>query len=108
MSLINRTGGLQHCPELIGVLPGYGRQVPNPWGLGPEIRGEKSPHWTGSSNSPATWGHFGQAGTLLWVDPEQQTVLVVLTDEPFGELAIERWPVLADALLAGRGCARAA
>ena len=32
-------------PELRGVLPGFGRSDPNPWGLGFEIRGDKSPHW---------------------------------------------------------------
>ncbi len=89
-----------HLGELIGVLPGYGRQVPNPWGLGPEIRGDKSPHWTGSANSPSTWGHFGQSGTLLWVDPEHEAALVVLTDRRFGDWALDRWPALADSLLA--------
>ena len=38
-------------PGLNGVLPGFGSQRPNDWGLGFEIRAEKSPHWTGSSNS---------------------------------------------------------
>lgn len=89
-----------HLPELIGVLPGYGRQVPNPWGLGPELRGEKTPHWTGSSNSARTWGHFGQSGTLLWVDPERSASLIVLTDLAFGDWALSRWPALADGLLA--------
>lgn len=92
-----------HLPELIGVLPGYGRQVPNPWGLGPELRGDKAPHWTGAGNSPHTWGHFGQAGTLLWVDPEHDAALIVLTDRDFGEWALPRWPVLADSVLAELG-----
>src|SRR5262249_33852446 len=34
-------------PGLDGVLPGFGRQTPNDWGLGPELRDAKSPHWTG-------------------------------------------------------------
>ena len=89
-----------HLPELIGVLPGYGRQVPNPWGLGPELRGEKDPHWTGSGNSVHTWGHFGQTGTFVWVDPEHDAALVVLTDRDFGEWAVPRWPALADGVLA--------
>ena len=58
-----------HRGHLSGVLPGFGRHDPNPWGLGPEIRGEKSPHWTAPENSPATFGHFGQSGTMLWIDP---------------------------------------
>ena len=56
-------------PGLSGILPGYGRQKPNDWGLGVEIRGEKDPHWTGAHSSPQTFGHFGQAGSFLWVDP---------------------------------------
>jgi CubicO group peptidase (beta-lactamase class C family) len=35
-------------PGLSGVLPGFGHQKPNDWGLGFEIRDHKSPHWTGS------------------------------------------------------------
>ncbi len=40
-------------PGLDGVLPGYGVQRPNDWGLGFEIRDSKTPHWTGANNSPA-------------------------------------------------------
>ena len=36
-------------PGLDGVLPGYGVQRPNDWGLGFEIRDAKSPHWTGAA-----------------------------------------------------------
>ena len=62
-------------------------QRPNDWGLGFEIRDGKSPHWTGSSNSGRTYGHFGQSGTFLWVDPDADLALVVLTDRDFGEWA---------------------
>ncbi len=88
-----------HVPRLDGVLPGYGHQSPNPWGLGPEIRGEKRPHWSGTRSSPTTFGHFGRAGTLWWIDPEHDRAVVALTDEPFGPWAIEAWPALADAVL---------
>ena len=57
-------------PGLDGVLPGFGVQRPNDWGLGFEIRDAKSPHWTGSANSGRTYGHFGQSGTFIWVDPD--------------------------------------
>ncbi len=87
-------------PGLDGVLPGYGVQRPNDWGLGFEIRDSKSPHWTGASNSPNSYGHFGQSGTLIWVDPSAQLSLVVLTDRDFGEWALPVWPALADAVLA--------
>ena len=43
-------------PGLSGVVPGFGRQPTNDWGLGFEVRDSKSPHWTGAANSPATFG----------------------------------------------------
>ena len=86
-------------PELSGILPGYGMQRPNDWGLGFELRDGKSPHWTGSRNSARTFGHFGQAGTFLWVDPELRLGCVVLTDRQFGDWAKPLWPALSDALV---------
>ncbi|HEX6207819.1 MAG TPA: serine hydrolase domain-containing protein [Actinomycetota bacterium] len=88
-----------HFPELAGVLPGLGRFDPNPWGLTFEIRGDKRPHWTGKRNSPGTFGHFGGAGTFLWVDPAAGLAAVVLTDREFGEWALEAWPAFSDAAL---------
>lgn len=84
---------------LTGVLPGFGRQEPNDWGLGFEIRDGKSPHWTGSQNSPATFGHFGQSGSFLWVDPDAGLACAGLADRAFGPWAAEAWPALADAVL---------
>lgn len=86
-------------PGLSGVLPGFGRQERNDWGLGFEIRAEKSPHWTGSRNSPRTFGHFGRAGTFCWVDPVAGLACVVLTDREFAEWAARCWPSLSDAVL---------
>jgi CubicO group peptidase (beta-lactamase class C family) len=84
---------------LDGVLPGFGRQSPNDWGLVFELRDAKAPHWTGSRNSPRTFGHFGRSGTFLWVDPEAGIALGVLTDLAFGDWAKEAWPRLSDAVL---------
>jgi CubicO group peptidase (beta-lactamase class C family) len=86
-------------PGLVGVLPGFGRMDPNDWGLGFELRDEKSPHWTGSRNSPRTFGHFGASGTFLWVDPEVRLACACLTDREFGPWAVEAWPRLADDVL---------
>ncbi|MGE5274858.1 MAG: serine hydrolase domain-containing protein [Verrucomicrobiota bacterium] len=86
-------------PGLVGVLPGYGRQEPNDWGLGFELRNGKSPHWTGARNSARTFGHFGRSGTFLWVDPEAQIALGCLTDLDFDDWAVEAWPALSDAVL---------
>jgi CubicO group peptidase (beta-lactamase class C family) len=87
-------------PGLAGVIPGLGRYDPCDWGLGFELRDGKSPHWTGTLNSPGTFGHFGGAGTFLWLDPEAGVALVCLTDLEFGEWAKTAWPALSDAVLA--------
>ncbi|MFI1409209.1 serine hydrolase domain-containing protein [Streptomyces sp. NPDC020707] len=87
-------------PGTKGVLPGYGHQNPNDWGLGFEIRDSKSPHWTGGSSSPRTFGHFGQSGTFLWIDPDAGVACVALTDRAFGTWATEAWPPFTDAVLA--------
>jgi CubicO group peptidase (beta-lactamase class C family) len=86
---------------LDGVLPGFGRMEPNDWGLTFELRDGKSPHWTGSRNSPRAFGHFGRSGTFLWVDPDAGLACGVLTDRDFGDWAKEAWPVFSDAVLAG-------
>lgn len=74
-------------PDLAGIVPDVGRFDPCPWGLGVELRGDKQPHWTGRGNSAATFGHFGGAGTMMWVDPIVDTGVVALTDR-----AVDDWP----------------
>ncbi|MCB0949682.1 MAG: beta-lactamase family protein [Mycobacterium sp.] len=86
-------------PGLDGVLPGFGVQRPNDWGLGFEIRDGKSPHWTGTANNPGTFGHFGQSGTFLWVDPHAELALIVLTDRDFGDWVHSVMPPLSDEVL---------
>jgi CubicO group peptidase (beta-lactamase class C family) len=85
---------------LVGVLPDIGRMDPNDWGLGFELRDAKSPHWTGTHNSPRTFGHFGGSGSFLWVDPEHGLALASLSDLDFGPWALEAWPRLSDDVLA--------
>lgn len=87
-------------PGLDGVLPGFGRQRPNDWGLGPEIRDHKHPHWTGRGNDPATRGHFGRSGAFLWVDPAAGLACAFVGDREFGPWAARAWPELSDAVLA--------
>ncbi|MDO4928241.1 MAG: serine hydrolase domain-containing protein [Corynebacterium sp.] len=85
-------------PELSGIVPGYGMQKPCPWGLGFEIKGEKSPHWTGSSLPAQTIGHFGQAGTFLWALPEKGAAMVFLGDRAFGDWVKPYWDELNTAI----------
>jgi CubicO group peptidase (beta-lactamase class C family) len=86
-------------PGLAGVIPGLGRHEPSDWGLGFEIKDAKAPHWTGTRNSPRTFGHFGGSGTFLWLDPDAGLACVCLTDREFGDWALEAWPALSDAVL---------
>jgi CubicO group peptidase (beta-lactamase class C family) len=86
-------------PGLAGILPGFGRQDPNDWGLGFEIRDHKWPHWTGATNSPRTFGHFGRSGAFLWVDPVARLACGSVAGREFGPWAAHAWPRLADAVL---------
>ena len=84
-------------------MPGVGNFDPCDWGLGPELHAGKRPHWMGERNSAAAFGHFGGSGTFLWVDPDVDAALVVLTDREFGPWALEAWPTLSDEVLAALG-----
>lgn len=89
-------------PELAGIVPGMGQFTPCPWGLGVEIAGHKAPHWMGRSRSEHTFGHFGGAGTMMWVDPRARVSLIALTDHSFDQwaaLATSEWARLSDAVV---------
>jgi len=89
--------------DLSGIVPGVGSFTPCPWGLGVEIHGAKHPHWMGRDNSPETFGHFGGAGTMMWVDPIADCALIALTDRQTDEWmtdALRLWPELSDDVLA--------
>ena len=79
-------------PGLVGVLPGFGRQEPNDWGLGVELHGHKSPHWMPPSASASCAGHFGQSGAFVWADREVGLAAVAATGTDFGPWAAEAWP----------------
>jgi CubicO group peptidase (beta-lactamase class C family) len=86
-------------PGLAGLLPGLGFQPSNDWGLGPEVRDGKAPHWTGARNDPSTYGHFGASGAFVWTDPVAGVACACATARPFGAWAREEWPALSDAVL---------
>ena len=92
-----------HYPTLAGIVPGVGRYEQCPWGLGFEVRGTKEPHWTGTMNSPRTFGHFGGSGTMFWIDPDRDLGVIALADLDFDQwaaAAMEAWPALSDAVIA--------
>jgi CubicO group peptidase (beta-lactamase class C family) len=95
-----------HYPTLGGIVPGVGRYEQCPWGLGFEVRGTKQPHWTGTTNSPRTYGHFGGSGTMFWIDPDRDLGLVALADRDFDQwaaTALTAWPELSDAVISEYG-----
>jgi CubicO group peptidase (beta-lactamase class C family) len=89
-------------PGLAGVLPGFGRQDPNDWGLGIELRDGKSPHWTPACLTATAFGHFGQSGSFLWVDRELGLAAGALTGTPFGPWAADAWPRSMDEVIRAR------
>jgi beta-lactamase class C len=42
---------------------------PCPWGLGPDLRGDKTPHWAPAAAGPDSFGHSGASGCLAWAAP---------------------------------------
>ncbi len=59
----NQVGDLE-C-RLFGLIPWQRCH----WGLGPELRDGKTPHWTPPEASPRSFGHAGQSGCVVWADP---------------------------------------
>ena len=66
------------------LLPEVDRTT-RPWGLGWRL------NWPGSSANfgdllgPRAFGHWGSTGTLLWIDPDADAFLVLLTTQPGGD-----------------------
>lgn len=80
---------------------------PAHWGLGWEVKGGKRRHWTGEYTSPATYCHWGAAGTLVWSDPTLALTVAVFGNRttysqwPFQPHA--RWSRLSNAIIASQG-----
>ena len=79
-----------YAPTLAGVVPGFGRFAPCPWGLGPEIRGDKR-HWMGEWPADS-FGHFGQSGALMLLNAREGIGVVATSTQPFGPWAVSLWP----------------
>jgi len=48
------------------------------WGLGWDVKSDKAPHNSGALTSPATFGHTGSSGSMLWVDPTRELICVMI------------------------------
>ncbi|HWQ11445.1 MAG TPA: serine hydrolase domain-containing protein [Roseiflexaceae bacterium] len=71
-AIADQTGGLGG-----GFIPPLAWS-PCPWGLGPEVRGHKTPHWVPPEAGPASFGHSGASGSLAWADPASGLAWVIL------------------------------
>jgi CubicO group peptidase (beta-lactamase class C family) len=54
------------------------RWAPCPWGLGPDLRGQKKPHWVPQDIAPESFGHSGASGALAWADPASGAAWAIL------------------------------
>lgn len=93
----DQTGGVPGGVNSAGVHWEHGS-----WGLGWEVKGDKPNHWTGTLTSPRTWCHWGQSGTLVWVDPDRELGLAVFGNRTVAKpwpLRPPRWSDLSDAVV---------
>lgn len=92
---IDQTGGLNGG----FVEPLYWE--PCPWGLGPEIRGHKEPHWVAAAAGPDSFGHSGASGCLAWYAPASDTAFTILgTRTADSGWLLRRAPAIGAAILA--------
>ncbi len=74
-----------------------------PWGLGPELRDEKAPHWAPSQASPTSFGHAGASGCVAWSDPTSDVTWAILgTRTADNGWLVRRGPAIGAAILAAR------
>jgi len=73
------------------------------WGLGWEVKGTKSRHWTGTLSSPETFCHWGASGTLMWADPTRNLAVAILGNRTVLKkqwpLSPPRWTAISDAII---------
>jgi len=53
-----------------------------PWGLGWRLNWPAHSANFGDLLGPATYGHWGATGTVMWIDPERGVYAVILTSQP--------------------------
>ncbi|MFB7249787.1 serine hydrolase domain-containing protein [Microbacterium sp. NPDC056234] len=88
---------------LRGIVPGYGAFADNQWGLGFELKGDKSPHWMSDTLPAETAGHFGAQGSFLFIDRSTGLAAAFLSAVPFGEDHKRIWPPLTEEIVTRYG-----
>jgi beta-lactamase class C len=73
-----------------------------PWGLGPDIRGQKQPHWSPSNAAPESFGHAGASGCVAWHDPASDLSYAMMgTRTAANGWLLRHSPALSAALIQG-------
>jgi beta-lactamase class C len=96
--VVDQTGGVAGGVNSAGV-----RWERGAWGYGWEVKGSKRNHWTGTRTSERTWCHWGQAGTLVWLDPDRKLGVAMFANRTVTNgwpLRPPRWCTLSDAIIA--------
>jgi len=80
-----RKGALPDGKQLVrpGIVAAFTRRGPGNRALGWEMRDTTSANNSGHRMSASTYGHTGYTGTSLWIDPEQDVFVVLLTNRVF-------------------------
>jgi beta-lactamase class C len=65
-------GGLFGAFDEPAEFPSY------PWGLGPELRLHRDPIFAPAQAGPASFGHAGSSGCLVWADPDAGVAWAIL------------------------------
>jgi beta-lactamase class C len=72
-----------------------------PWGLGPELRDAKTPHWAPAEASPDSFGHAGASGCVAWADPPSDLAWAIVgTRTADSGWLIRHGPAIGAAILA--------
>ncbi|MDA1163511.1 MAG: serine hydrolase [Planctomycetota bacterium] len=67
--------------EVMADVPEVDRRT-RPWGLGWRLNWPAHSANFGDFLGSRTYGHWGATGTVLWIDPEQESFAVILTTKP--------------------------
>jgi CubicO group peptidase (beta-lactamase class C family) len=74
---------------------------PCPWGLGPEVRGRKAPHWVPAEAGSDSFGHSGASGALAWAAPAHGVAWAILGPRTADNgWLLRRGPAIGAAILA--------
>jgi len=86
--------------DLGGGIIGFLEWPQCPWGLGPELYGAKTPHWTPAAAGANSFGHAGASGCIAWVAPSDGSAWSIHGTRHFTTWLLERGPIIGAAILA--------